>query len=64
MYASGRALARDARELFAESPAAAASLLARIGSVEALDGAMVTAAATEGDPAAQAICSTPRALAG
>jgi glucokinase len=58
MYASGRALARDARELVAESPVAAARLLALAGSVEALDGPVVTAAAAEGDPTALSICTT------
>ncbi|MDP9093658.1 MAG: ROK family glucokinase [Actinomycetota bacterium] len=58
MYASGRALARDARELVAESPAAAARLLALAGSVEAIDGPVVTTAAAEGDPAASSICTT------
>lgn len=58
MYASGRALARDARELAAESPMAAARLIALAGSVDALTGPVVTAAATDGDPAAEAICTT------
>jgi glucokinase len=58
MYASGRALARDARELAAESPAAAAALLAAGGSVEGLTGPVVTAAAESGDPAAVTICTT------
>jgi glucokinase len=58
MYASGRALARDARELVQESPAAAARLLALAGSVAELDGPVVTAAAAEGDPAASSICTT------
>jgi glucokinase len=58
MYASGRALARDARELVSESPVAAARLLALAGSVEAIDGPVVTAAAAEGDPAASSICTT------
>jgi glucokinase len=57
MYASGRALARDARELVADSPAAAAAMLTRAGSVEELTGAVVTAAAADGDPAAMAICA-------
>jgi glucokinase len=58
MYASGRALARDARELAAESPVAAARLLERGGSPEGLTGPIVTAAAAAGDPAAQSICTT------
>lgn len=58
MYASGRALARDGRELAAESPVAAARLLAIAGSAEGIDGPAVTAAAAEGDPAATSICTT------
>jgi glucokinase len=58
MYASGRALARDARELVAESPSTAAGLLRRAGSVDALDGPLVTAAAADGDAAALSICTT------
>jgi glucokinase len=58
MYASGRALARDARELVTESPMAAARLLALAGSAGAIDGPVVTAAAAEGDPAASSICTT------
>jgi glucokinase len=58
MYASGRALARDARELAAESPMAAARMLELAGSVEGLTGPVVTAAAEAGDPAAQSICTT------
>jgi glucokinase len=58
MYASGRALARDARELAAESPAAAAAMLALAGSADGLTGPVVTAAAAAGDPAAQSICTT------
>lgn len=57
MYASGRALARDARELAAESPMAAARLLELAGSPGELTGPVVTAAAAEGDPAAEAICT-------
>ncbi len=57
MYASGRALARDARELAAASPAAAAGLLAAAGSVEGLTGPVVTTAAESGDPAAVTICT-------
>src|SRR5206468_27656 len=56
MYASGRALAREARELAASSPVAAARMLALAGSPEALTGPIVTAAAAEGDPAALSIC--------
>lgn len=58
MYASGRALARDAQELAEESPAAAARLLELAGSAAALTGPLVTAAAAAGDPAAQSICTT------
>ena len=58
MYASGRALARDARELALESPAAAARMIDLAGSVGALTGAVVTAAAAAGDPAAESICTT------
>lgn len=58
MYASGRALARDARELAAESPAVTAGLLARAGSVQGLTGPVVTAAAADGDAAARALCTT------
>ena len=42
MYASGRALARDAAELAAESPVAAAGMIALAGSVGELTGAVVT----------------------
>ncbi|HVU91673.1 MAG TPA: ROK family protein, partial [Jatrophihabitans sp.] len=58
MYASGRALARDARELAEESPMAAAGRLERAGSVDGLTGPVVTAAAAAGDPAALSICTT------
>ena len=58
MYASGRALARDARELAAESPAVTARLLTRAGSVDGLTGPVVTAAAADGDAAARALCTT------
>jgi glucokinase len=58
MYASGRALARDARELAEESPMAAARMVELAGSVDDLTGPVVTAAAAEGDPAAQAICTS------
>ena len=59
MYASGRALARDARELVAESPVAAARLLAlgRFGRRTWTDRSS-PAAAAEGDPAASSICTT------
>lgn len=57
MYASGRALARDAAELAEESPMAAVRLLELAGSVEALSGPVVTAAALDGDPAATSICT-------
>jgi glucokinase len=58
MYASGRALARDARELAMESPVTAARLLAMGGSPEGLTGPVVTAAAAAGDPAALSICTS------
>lgn len=58
MYASGRALARDARELAAESPVAAARLLKLGGTSDGLTGPVVTAAAADGDPAALSICTT------
>ncbi|HEY8302203.1 MAG TPA: ROK family glucokinase [Jatrophihabitans sp.] len=58
MYASGRALARDARELAADSPVAAARMVELAGSIEAIDGPVVSAAAAEGDPAALSICTT------
>jgi glucokinase len=58
MYASGRALARDARELVAESPAVAARLVELAGSAGMITGPMVTQAAAEGDPAAESICTT------
>lgn len=57
MYASGRALARDAGELAAASPVAAAGMLARAGDGP-LSGVLVASAAAEGDPAAQTICTT------
>ena len=56
MYASGRALARDASELAAESPAAAARMVEMAGSVDGLTGPIVTAAARQGDPAAISLC--------
>ena len=53
MYASGTALARDARELAEVSPMAAHRLLQIAkGNPAALTGTDVTAAAREGDPAA------------
>ncbi|MEP7021525.1 MAG: ROK family glucokinase [Pseudonocardiales bacterium] len=59
MYASGRALARDARELVEESPMAAERLLElAAASPDGLSGPVVTAAAAEGDPAAELICTT------
>ncbi len=58
MYASGRALARDARELAADSPVAAARMMRLAGSIEAIDGPIVSTAADEGDPAALSICTT------
>jgi glucokinase len=58
MYASGRALARDARELVDESPMAAERLLELAAvSPDGLSGPVVTAAAAGGDPAAEAICT-------
>jgi glucokinase len=58
MYASGRALARDARELAEQSPMAAERMLELAGSVDGLTGPIVTASAAAGDPAAQSICTT------
>jgi glucokinase len=59
MYASGTALAREARELAAVSPVAAHRLLELAdGSLDALSGAVVTTAAREGDPAAVEIYTT------
>jgi len=58
MYASGRALARDARELARESPVAARRLLELAGSIDQLSGPVVAAAAAEGDPAALSLCTT------
>jgi glucokinase len=53
MYASGTALARDARELAEVSPVAAHRLLQLVdGDPSALTGTDVTIAAREGDPAA------------
>ncbi len=53
MYASGRALARDARELADVSPVAAHRLLELAGGhFDGLSGPIVTQAAREGDPAA------------
>ena len=53
MYASGRALARDARELAEVSPVAAHRMLQLVnGDPSALTGADVAVAAREGDPAA------------
>jgi glucokinase len=58
MYASGRALARDAQELAADSPVAAAGMIELAGSVAELTGPVVTAAAAAGDAAALTICTT------
>jgi glucokinase len=58
MYASGRALARDAQELAADSPIAAAGMIELAGSVDELTGPIVTAAAAAGDAAAMSICTT------
>lgn len=53
MYASGTALARDARELAAIAPVGAHRLMTLAnGDVEQLTGPLVTQAAREGDPAA------------
>jgi glucokinase len=57
MYASGRALARDARELATDSPVAAERMMRLAGSTEKIDGPIVSAAADEGDPAALSICT-------
>ncbi len=57
MYASGRALARDARELARESPLAGERMIGIAGSIDAIDGPVVTAAAAAGDPAALSICT-------
>ncbi|MBA2389172.1 MAG: ROK family glucokinase [Geodermatophilaceae bacterium] len=56
-YASGRALAHDARELAESSPFAARRLLELAGHAGALEGTHVTAAAQEGDPAALELVS-------
>ena len=59
MYASGTALARDARELADISPVAAHRLLELAGGDRAnLTGPLVTQAAREGDPAAVEIYTT------
>jgi glucokinase len=58
MYASGRALARDAQELAADSPVAAAGMIELAGSVDDVKGPVVTAAAAAGDAAALSICTT------
>jgi glucokinase len=56
MYASGRALARDARELAEVSPLAAYRILELAGGAPTgITGEHVTAAAREGDPAAREI---------
>lgn len=53
MYASGTALARDARELAAIAPVSAHRLMTLAnGDVDQLTGPLVTQAAREGDPAA------------
>jgi len=51
-YASGRALARDGRELVESSPLASQRLLELAGHASAVEGTHVTTAAQEGDPAA------------
>jgi len=59
MYASGTALALDARELAAIAPVAAHRLLELAGGdLDRLTGPLVTQAAREGDPAAMEIYST------
>lgn len=58
MYASGRALARDARDLAHDSPMAAARMVELAGTIDAIDGPVVSTAAAEGDPAALSICTT------
>jgi glucokinase len=59
MYASGTALARDARELAEISPVAAHRLLELAGGdPDELSGPIVTQAAREGDPAAVEIYTT------
>jgi glucokinase len=58
MYASGRALAREGRDLAMQSTVAAERMMAIAGSIEAIDGPVVTRAAAEGDPAALSICTT------
>ncbi|MCL2782016.1 MAG: ROK family glucokinase [Actinomycetia bacterium] len=58
MYASGTALARDARELAEASPVAAHRMLALVGDdPDRLTGPVVTQAARDGDPAALGICA-------
>ena len=49
-YASGTAMVRTAREEAAAGSMLARPLIDRAGSVEAIDGPMITAAAQEGDP--------------
>ncbi|HEU5271938.1 MAG TPA: ROK family protein, partial [Jatrophihabitans sp.] len=59
MYASGTALAHDARELAAVAPVAAHRLLQLAeGDLDRLTGQLVTQAAREGDPAAVEIYTT------
>src|SRR6201999_2135323 len=58
MYASGTALASDARELAAVAPVAAHRMMQLAGGdLDALTGPVVTSAAREGDPAAIDICT-------
>jgi glucokinase len=58
MYASGTALATDARELAAVAPIAAHRMMQLAGGdLDALTGPVVTEAAREGDPAAIEICT-------
>lgn len=51
-YCSGTALVRAARDLAGRRPADAARMLELAGTVEAIDGPVVTTAAKAGDPAA------------
>jgi glucokinase len=58
MYASGTALASDARELAAVAPVSARYLMQLAGGdLDALTGPVVTEAARAGDPAAVEICA-------
>lgn len=58
MYASGTALANDARELASIAPVAAHRMMQLAGGdLDALTGPVVTQAAQQGDPAAVEICT-------